>query len=514
MHELAVYGFLHRETLTNMLDEGNVPEVLLKSLCGVAAKLLAKDSDDIDMINMWMKDVEHEIMQNLWRLDVPYIQSLVFLITHVNLHSNPSKAWMLLSLASRAAYALQLNYEKRSLSAIKQESRRRLMWAIYICDKLYSGGISEFTLCRREDIHVQLPCKDSMFKFGISATTPTLDKLMANEVSESVDTRAYLLKSIDFRDRILRYTKHVVLQKLQPWAPNSTFWEIRTELNNFEKQLPEYLRLDSGNYPLNAQKAKSRSFIALRTGLFQHRYDLYRIMIPNLRESVSQSVLQEAPSDFIQLCRTECVRYAQGLSTFWRDLKAIDPDFYIQDGTAAYLCTCTIIFATQFGYWITTNQEITSLLMSNLKLLDKYARISTYVLNIQKDMAELIRHSQYGPLLNDQLANYSGGRLFLEQRNKKSRHILSVHHFLSEVIEKDADGAEDSDSNHQETNIEPASYPSYPPEQFDLSPTDVSAEPWSIDILDVMQPMHLDLYDGQYLLDYFLTSNVFNDPKG
>jgi hypothetical protein len=204
MHELAVYGFLHRETLTNMLDEGNVPEVLLKSLCGVAAKLLTKDSDDIDMINMWMKDVEHEIMQNLWRLDVPYIQSLVFLITHVNLHSNPSKAWMLLSLASRAAYALQLNYEKRSLSAIKQESRRRLMWAIYICDKLCSGGISEFTLCRREDIHVQLPCKDSMFKFGISATTPTLDKLMANEVSESVDTRAYLLKSIDFRDRILR----------------------------------------------------------------------------------------------------------------------------------------------------------------------------------------------------------------------------------------------------------------------------------------------------------------------
>lgn len=111
---------------------------------------------------------------------------------------------MYMSLISRLAYIMRLQVEDRSLPFLEQERKRRLMWAIYVLDSLYSSGRLEFTSCPTELIQIQLPCKETLFAMDVSVTTERLRPPLDTSNKSNLGLMAYCIRVLDFRDRVNR----------------------------------------------------------------------------------------------------------------------------------------------------------------------------------------------------------------------------------------------------------------------------------------------------------------------
>lgn len=204
IHHMPSFGFIHRRSFMKALDEGKVSQALLKAMCGVSARYMPDQNlSNMNMAEMWVKEAQMDILESFDSTSIAHVQVILLLVFHGHITRNFTKVWMLFSSAARLAYMLQLNYEDDTLPFVEQESRRRLMWSVYISDKFLAGGIPEFTLCRRESIHVQLPCNETLFEMGAQAKTDSLIASADDEYVSNMGSRAYLIRLLDIRDRIL-----------------------------------------------------------------------------------------------------------------------------------------------------------------------------------------------------------------------------------------------------------------------------------------------------------------------
>ena len=110
---------------------------------------------------------------------------------------------MLVGTLTRFAFALRLNYENPNICSLAQESRRRLMWGIYILDTILAGGLPEFTLCPSNVMHVHLPSQESNFELDILGPNVRLDGV--TDRSTDLGLLAYYIRVMSLRDSILRY---------------------------------------------------------------------------------------------------------------------------------------------------------------------------------------------------------------------------------------------------------------------------------------------------------------------
>lgn len=116
-----------------------------------------------------------------------------------------TESLILMATLTRFAFALRLNYENPNLCSLAQESRRRLMWAIYILDTFLAGGLPEFTLCPSTVIHLPLPNLEASFELDISyANVPLYDSGPSSTVDDN-GLLAYYIRVIYLRDSVLRY---------------------------------------------------------------------------------------------------------------------------------------------------------------------------------------------------------------------------------------------------------------------------------------------------------------------
>jgi len=111
----------------------------------------------------------------------------------------------LLSIASRMAYLSRLNYESGNVPFVVQETRRRLMWAIYTLDRFYSGGLPDFTVCPAESVHLTLPCNEMNFELEISTTTEPLQPVFPSVGNSGIGVFGFYIRMLDIRNRILWY---------------------------------------------------------------------------------------------------------------------------------------------------------------------------------------------------------------------------------------------------------------------------------------------------------------------
>lgn len=180
---------------------------------------------------------------------------------------------------------------------------------------------------------------------------------------------------------------------------------------------------------LKKEQMCSRSYTTLRTWWSQCHCDLYRIMIPNLRESLCEQVQEQTPKDFLLLCRTECTNFARDLSTFWKVSYEQNHRLIVKDHVIAVCSFHTVIYllyAATSGHWKSSFGELADLLRSNLTVLDELTDISEFASVMvslirgknsqspwlltcstqQNDIAELIRRSQFNLVLKQDLEKY------------------------------------------------------------------------------------------------------------
>lgn len=197
------FVFLHKPTILADWGRGILDTNLLKCLVAFGLFLSNGPTEAQATARAWMREVQDETIQRIGRYTITHLRILV-LLSSFCLHAGDfGHAWNILALAARVAFTMRLNYEHDRRDPIVQESHRRLIWAIYHQDRLFSGGIADFQVCPVEKMHVRLPCDDRSFEMGLMSKAGFL-KDDDIDPSANMDTHAFKLRLLAIRDRILR----------------------------------------------------------------------------------------------------------------------------------------------------------------------------------------------------------------------------------------------------------------------------------------------------------------------
>ncbi|KAK7994429.1 hypothetical protein PG991_016017 [Apiospora marii] len=253
LYPLPSYAFLHKPTVLERCRDAPLDAPLKLALCAITSLLLQRTSHHYRH-DLWAQQAEHLLLSPgaLCQPSVFRLQALLLLIRYRIERGAFPTAFMLASLAARAAYALRLNYERADfgvLSSLAQEARRRLFWSLFILDDFFSVGLREFELCPR------IRCT---FNFPAA-------------------TRRSWLGGRAGRGRW--HIRHVALEDL-------TAAETARSVRNFEQQLDALrasLRPEEQYSTVNLQKCGRGSraqFVMVHASWHQCYCDLYRVYLP------------------------------------------------------------------------------------------------------------------------------------------------------------------------------------------------------------------------------------------
>ncbi|KAI1019063.1 hypothetical protein LB503_009193, partial [Fusarium chuoi] len=143
--DIADCVFLHRATTIAEWSQGKLEKTLLKAICASALRLAPTYHSETSPAHNWIKQVQQELVNHMGDMSVPKLQALMLVIKFLFSMRFTGDVWVLLSIASRVAFTKRLNYERPAIDPVKQECLRRLMWSIYVVDKIFSGGIEDLT---------------------------------------------------------------------------------------------------------------------------------------------------------------------------------------------------------------------------------------------------------------------------------------------------------------------------------------------------------------------------------
>ncbi|KAF5542086.1 hypothetical protein FNAPI_10070 [Fusarium napiforme] len=225
--DIADCLFLHRATTIAEWSQGKLEKTLLKAICASALRLAPTYRSESSPAHDWMKQVQHDLVNHMGDMSVPKLQALMLVIKFLFSMRFTGDVWVLLSIASRVAFTKRLNYERPAIDPVKQECLRRLMWSIYVVDKLFSGGIEDLTVCPTQRMHIRLPSSHHNFQLGSRSKAPFLRS--KNESDTDLNVLAYLMRLYDIRDRVLssrcdlhRFLIPGIREAVSPEAVNQT----------------------------------------------------------------------------------------------------------------------------------------------------------------------------------------------------------------------------------------------------------------------------------------------------
>ncbi|KXJ89565.1 fungal-specific transcription factor domain-domain-containing protein [Microdochium bolleyi] len=304
LYPLPAFAFLHKPTVVQRCRDGTINEQLKLAICAITALHLQRSSLSHDL---WILQAENSILQHIGQPSIFHLQSL-FLIVRYRIESGGfPKAFMLAGLAARTAVALRLNYERRDLSYVAQEARRRLYWSLYLLDDYFCVGLREFELCPEETIHLQLPCSEELFEAGGHKLTGFLHPDSSDE-REPTGLHASYLRVTAARRANMRFIRRVGLGEESPTTLRNSIQTLEQNLTLIHAGMGEL-----GTYSLATLTSTKwqAEYLMLHISWHQCHCDLYRSFIDSYSEAAPIAVLEGLhPQDRAALQR-KCVDHAQ-----------------------------------------------------------------------------------------------------------------------------------------------------------------------------------------------------------
>lgn len=311
--------FLHAPTTLADWSSGKLDPWLLKAICASALCLQDASESGQQLAATWMTQVQEAVCARLDSLSFPRLQALVLVIIYQIEAGNTVKAWNLLGLAARLAFTLRLNYERPELTPVVQETRRRTMWTIYTYDRRLCGGLEDLTVCPISRMkNIRLPCEDRTFKRGMPSHAHFLDRDDTEHSShDEMDIVAYLLRLYAIRDRILGYTKGVRRQNVSPVESRGQLFALEEELESFKSSLSPDLHLTDERLAIMAHSRDASGYFMLHSIWIQGYLDLYRFLIPGIREAANKEAIGATPAEYVNYCQRQCLDRAGQMIDMW-----------------------------------------------------------------------------------------------------------------------------------------------------------------------------------------------------
>ncbi|KAF2817009.1 uncharacterized protein BDZ99DRAFT_456812 [Mytilinidion resinicola] len=200
------------------------------------------------------------------------------------------------------AYALQLhrdldydplggeNGERKKLSFIDREIRRRTMWACFLMDRFNSSGTERPLFVNEQFIQVQLPVREQLYIDEIPASTEALDGGVSTSNSEqlldakaNMGVMAYLIRLVAIWGELIKYLNlgGIERETIPTWDPKSTFNCIKDRLRKFKETLPESLVHNEENLKSHAIEGSANQLLYMHILYYQSVLFLNRFARPS-----------------------------------------------------------------------------------------------------------------------------------------------------------------------------------------------------------------------------------------
>ncbi|KAK2002637.1 hypothetical protein LX36DRAFT_229234 [Colletotrichum falcatum] len=342
VHHIPMLSFLHRASLMQRHHAGGLDRPLLLALIGITSVLTDLGPGTRDYGEKCIHESESLILKSLENASTIKVQTLALIIKYRILTRRFSSAFMLAATAARFATALRLNYENPDLCFLAQESRRRLMWALFMIDQGMAGGYRDLTLWTPETIHISLPCNERDFEFDLAP--PSLRPLVPNpdeSENDDIGSLALHVRILWLRGRILKFAKRASncsqedLGRLQEQLES-----FAKELVDFAERLPVSFRWSDNSLRLRAYSPRLCVFIMIHVWWRQCNCDLFRIGLVGLRDSLSRSASERLGPGFVARCQRQCFEHAMEMSNMFTSIKQLDhyPVADLDMPVCAYQC--------------------------------------------------------------------------------------------------------------------------------------------------------------------------------
>lgn len=358
IHHIPLFSYLHQASLMQRYHSGSMDRPLLLSLIGITSLLTDLGHGAREYGSRCVAVAEKLILRDLDRPTVLKIQALVLIIKHRIFCRRFSDAFMLTGLASRFAAALRLNHEIPKLCFLAQESRRRLMWSLYMIDIGMAAGHPDFTLWahRPEMIDLKLPCNERNFEYDLPEVTealappPALPDGSSPPLTDNVGFLALHIRIQWIRSKILAFTKRFVSQKpseadLEELPRKCQ--ELQAELDAFENRLPAPFRWTAQNLRLRAYHPRLCVFLMTHIWWRQCHCDLYRIVLVGRRESLSRRLIGMLDPAFVKHCQVQCFEHAKAMADMFTLVTQYDKGVPVSDldlPVCVYQCVNTLYY--------------------------------------------------------------------------------------------------------------------------------------------------------------------------
>ncbi|KAK2043192.1 hypothetical protein LZ31DRAFT_335999 [Colletotrichum somersetense] len=397
VHHIPMLSFLHRASLMQRHHVGGLDRPLLLALIGITSVLTDLGPGTRDYGEKCIDESESLILRSLENASTIKVQTLALIIKYRILTRRFSSAFMLAATAARFATALRLNYENPDLCFLAQESRRRLMWALFMIDQGMAGGYRDLTLWTPETIHISLPCNERDFEFDLAP--PSLRPLVPSpdeSENDDIGSLALHVRILWLRGRILKFAKrasscsHEDLGRLQEQLE-----AFAKELADFAERLPVSFRWSDNSLRLRAYSPRLCVFIMIHVWWRQCNCDLFRIGLVGLRDSLSRPASERLGPGFVARCQRQCFEHAMEMSNMFASIKQLDhyPVADLDMPVCAYQCIRMLYYiyhlnAEEYGLTPDILRKKASVCLD----VTKGCCSGTAAVSIQADLQRLMDH--------------------------------------------------------------------------------------------------------------------------
>lgn len=341
IHHIPVFSFLHRASLMQRYHAGLIDRGLLLALIGITSLLTDLGSGTRDFGARCIDEAETTVLRELEKPSTLKLQTLVLIIKHRILMRRFPSAFMLHAVASRFAVALRLNHENPRLCFLAQESRRRLMWAVYMIDTGIAAGHPDFGLWENKapsNIRIQLPCNERNFDFDLPEVTEPLEQPAPGPdgvippMTDDIGFLALHIRVCLLRSRILQYTKNMIHGNPTPEQIANLparFAELESQLGAFAARLPVSFNWSEANVRLRAYSPRLCVFVMTHMWWEQCHIDLYRVAAHSgvSRDALPQNMMARIEAShpgFAGICRRQIFEHARAMADMFSLMLALD----------------------------------------------------------------------------------------------------------------------------------------------------------------------------------------------
>ncbi|TLD14187.1 uncharacterized protein PgNI_02659 [Pyricularia grisea] len=341
IHHIPVFSFLHRASLMQRYHSGLIDRGLLLALIGITSLLTDLGSGTRDFGVRCIDEAETTVLGELEKPSTLKLQTLVLIIKHRILMRRFPSAFMLHAVASRFAVALRLNHENPRLCFLAQESRRRLMWAVYMIDTGIAAGHPDFGLWENKapsNIRIQLPCNERNFDFDLPEVTEPLEQPAPGPdgvippMTDDIGFLALHIRVCLLRSRILQYTKNMIHGSPTPEQIANLparFAELESQLGAFASRLPVSFNWSEANVRLRAYSPRLCVFVMTHLLWEQCHIDLYRVAAHSgvSRDALPQTIMARIEAShpgFAGICRRQIFEHARAMADMFSLLLTLD----------------------------------------------------------------------------------------------------------------------------------------------------------------------------------------------